>query len=144
TRPTARGTREPDAAVRLRAAFTALRDLPGRLSGTALGSEVAPWSEGLARHGEAGTTALDMLDAQRTGDAAAAWSADRKLGARRKTAAAARVTVGEGVLDPFLSRAQRAYESWAGLDREPPAGGGPDLGLPRARPIDTVTVLTEP
>ncbi|MEY7980399.1 discoidin domain-containing protein, partial [Streptomyces pilosus] len=31
-----------------------------------------------------------------------------------------------------------------GLDPEPPAGGGPDLGLPRARPIDTVTVLTEP
>lgn len=146
TRPTARGPREPDAAVRLRAAFTALRDLPGRLSGTALATEVAPWSEALARHGEAGTTALDMLGAQRAGDAAAAWSAYRKLGEQRRAAASARVTVGEGVLDPFLSRARKAYESWAGLDREPPArsGGERTLDLPRARAVDTVTVLTEP
>lgn len=146
SRQTARGTDETGAAVRLRAAFTGLRELPGRLSGTALAAEVAPWSDRLARYGEAGTTALDMLRAQQAGDAAAAWTAYRKLGGQRDAAGAARVTVGEGVLEPFLSRAQKAYRSWAGLDHEPPArpGGKHTLDLPRARALEAVTVLTEP
>lgn len=146
TRPTARGTQETGAAVRLRAAFTTLRDLPGRLSGTGLAAEVAPWTDRLARYGEAGTTALDMLRAQRAGDAAAAWTAFRELGEQREGAASARVTAGEGVLDPFLSRAQKAYRSWAGLDHEPPTrtDGERTLDLPHARAVDSVTVLTEP
>lgn len=146
TRPTARGGDGTRAAVRLRAAFTALRDLPGRLSGTALAAEAAPWTERLARYGDAGTTALDMLRAQQAGDADAAWTAYRRLGEQRAGAGAARVTVGEGVLDPFLSRAQKAYRSWAGIDHEPPARSGGDraLDLPRARVLDAVTVLTEP
>ncbi|MEY9488550.1 hyaluronoglucosaminidase [Streptomyces calvus] len=134
------------AAGRLRAAFTVLRELPGRLTGTALATEVAPWNERLARYGDAGATALDMLDAQRDGDAGAAWAAYRKLGEQRAALESARVTVGEGVLDPFLSRAQKAYESWAGIDHAPPARSGGDrtLHLPRARALETVTVLTEP
>ncbi|MEU3198573.1 beta-N-acetylglucosaminidase domain-containing protein [Streptomyces sp. NPDC006996] len=146
TRPTARGTQETGAAVRLRAAFTTLRDLPGRLAGTGLAAEVAPWTDRLARYGEAGTTALDMLRAQRAGDAAAAWTALRALGEQREGAASARVTAGEDVLDPFLSRAQKAYRSWAGLDHEPPTrtDGERTLDLPHARAVDSVTVLTEP
>ncbi|MGW4103954.1 discoidin domain-containing protein, partial [Streptomyces sp. NPDC004976] len=109
-------------------------------------SAASPVPDRLARYGEAGTTALDMLRAQRAGDAAAAWTAFRELGEQREGAASARVTAGEGVLDPFLSRAQKAYRSWAGLDHEPPTrtDGERTLDLPHARAVDSVTVLTEP
>ncbi|MEU5362940.1 beta-N-acetylglucosaminidase domain-containing protein [Streptomyces sp. NPDC005925] len=145
---------------RLRDAFGVLRELPGRLSGTALGREVAPWAEQLARYGEAGTTALDMLRAQRSGDAAAAWTAYRRLGGQRERLGSARVTVGKGVLDPFLSRARKAYRAWTGIDHEPAASDGSGTGgaqeprdaeagdhtvrFPRARPLTAVTVLAEP
>jgi hyaluronoglucosaminidase len=134
---------------RLRDAFGVLRDLPKRLSGTDLGREVAPWAEQLARYGEAGTTALDMLRAQRAGDAAAAWTAYRSLGERRERLEAARVTVGKGVLDPFLSRAQKAYRTWTGIDHEPvrSAGDAADahtVRFPQARSLSAVTVLAEP
>ncbi|MEV5434843.1 beta-N-acetylglucosaminidase domain-containing protein [Streptomyces sp. NPDC052682] len=143
------GAGESDAAWRLRGAFAVLRELPGRLAGTALGAEVSPWSEQLARYGEAGTTALDMLRAQSAGDAAAAWTAYRTLGRLRARLETARVTVGEGVLDPFLRRAQRAYEAWAGIDHEPPTAPGDQPGtrtlrLPRVRPLAAVTVLADP
>lgn len=146
TRTTVRGEDETPEAGRLRAAFTVLRELPERLSGTGLAAEVDPWSQRLARYGEAGTTALDLLRAQRGGDAGAAWTAYRRLGEQRARLESSRVTVGEGVLDPFLSRAQKAYESWAGIDHEPPARSDGDrtLRLPRARAMDAVTVLTEP
>ncbi|QEU85779.1 beta-N-acetylglucosaminidase domain-containing protein [Streptomyces viridosporus] len=148
-RTRARGEDGTGAAGRLRDAFTLLRETPGRLSGTALAVEVAPWTGQLARYGDAGLTALDLLDAQRAGDAGAAWTAYRKLGEQRARLESTRVTVGEGVLDPFLSRAQKAYESWAGIDREPsaPSGdpaGGRTLRLDRARSLNSVTVLAEP
>ncbi|MEU0743818.1 beta-N-acetylglucosaminidase domain-containing protein [Streptomyces sp. NPDC006134] len=108
-------------AVRLREEFALLRELPRRLGRGGLGSEIAPWSQQLARYGEAGTRALDMLRAQRAGDAAAAWTAYRDLAGLRERLSAARVTVGKGVLDVFLRRAQQAYEAWAGLDRDPAA-----------------------
>ncbi|MCE7045094.1 beta-N-acetylglucosaminidase domain-containing protein [Streptomyces purpurascens] len=138
-----------DAARRLREAFTVLRELPRRLSDTALASEVAPWSEQLAGYGEAGTAALDMLDAQHAGDTAAAWTAYRRLGALRAGLESARVEVGTDVLDPFLQRAQKAYASWAGIDHEPPRNPGDPsddrtLHFPRPRPLTAVTVLTDP
>ncbi len=87
-----------------------------------------------------------MLRAQGAGDAGAAWAAYRHLGELRAQLAAERVTVAEGVLDPFLDRARKAYESWAGLAREPAgtAGGPGTLRLEVARVLDTVTVLTDP
>ncbi|MER7402596.1 beta-N-acetylglucosaminidase domain-containing protein [Streptomyces sp. NPDC000070] len=138
-----------DAARRLREAFTVLRELPRRLTGTALAPEVAPWSEQLARYGEAGTAALDMLDAQRAGDAAAAWTAYRELGALRARLEPAPVQVGTDVLDPFLRRAQKAYTAWSGIDHEPPPSpGDPDdvrtLRFPHPRPLTAVTALTDP
>ncbi|MGP3735861.1 beta-N-acetylglucosaminidase domain-containing protein [Streptomyces sp. GDS52] len=138
---------------RLRAAFTVLRELPERLAGTprsaALATEVAPWSGQLSRYGEAGGTALEMLRAQESGDAGAAWTAYRKLSEQRAGLKSARVTVGKGVLDPFLDRARDAYEDWAGIDRSPTAGSGGRtedgvLHLPRVRDLSTVTVLAEP
>ncbi|MFI6376706.1 beta-N-acetylglucosaminidase domain-containing protein [Streptomyces sp. NPDC050546] len=138
-----------DAERRLREAFTVLRELPRRLADTALASEVAPWAEQLARYGEAGTAALDMLDAQRAGDTAAAWTAYRRLGTLRAGLESARAEVGTDVLDPFLQRAQKAYAAWSGIQHEPPRNpGGPSddrtLRFPRPRPLTAVTVLTDP
>ncbi|MDN3270877.1 beta-N-acetylglucosaminidase domain-containing protein [Streptomyces sp. MA15] len=146
TRPTARGAGGTAAAGRLRAAFTDLRELPGRLSGTSLADEITPWTGRLARYGEAGTAALDMLRAQQTGDAGDAWAAYRRLETARTELEPARVTVAEGVLDPFLNRARTAYESWAGIAHAPSGSGGDGgaLRLERARVLDTVTVLTDP
>ncbi|MGC9499068.1 beta-N-acetylglucosaminidase domain-containing protein [Streptomyces sp. WG7] len=152
-RPTGRDT----AAKRLREEFAVLRELPARLPGagraTGLAAEVAPWSGQLARYGEAGTAALDMLRAQRAGDPAAAWAAYRDLGVLGGRLGSSRVTVGEGVLEPFLRRARKAYEAWAGLEHEPEAegAGGADDGddgrtvrFPRARSLAAVTALAEP
>ncbi|MFF8013353.1 beta-N-acetylglucosaminidase domain-containing protein [Streptomyces sp. NPDC007929] len=135
-----------DAERRLREAFTVLRELPRRLSGTGLGSEVAPWAEQLSSYGEAGTAALGMLDAQRAGDAAAAWSAYRRLGALRAGLESAPVEVGTDVLDPFLRRAQKSYAAWSGIEHEPPRnpGDGRTLRLPGPRTLTAVTALTEP
>ncbi|MEV7019460.1 beta-N-acetylglucosaminidase domain-containing protein [Streptomyces sp. NPDC093991] len=146
TRPTARGAGDTAAAGRLRAAFTDLRELPGRLSGTSLADEITPWTGRLARYGEAGTAALDMLRAQQAGDAGDAWAAYRRLETARTELEPARVTVAEGVLDPFLNRARTAYESWAGIAHAPSGSGGDGgaLRLERARVLDTVTVLTDP
>ncbi|GGV63772.1 beta-N-acetylglucosaminidase domain-containing protein [Streptomyces massasporeus] len=135
-----------DAERRLREAFTVLRELPRRLSGTGLGSEVAPWSEQLAAYGEAGTAALGMLDAQRAGDTAAAWTAYRRLGALRARLESAPVEVGTDVLDPFLQRAQKSYAAWSGIHHEPlrSPGDGRTLRLPQPRALTAVTALTEP
>ncbi|KMS78700.1 hyaluronidase [Streptomyces leeuwenhoekii] len=147
----ARADAAPDdrAAGRLRAQFALLREVPRRLGPGGLGTEVAPWSRQLARYGEAGATALDMLRAQDAGDAAAAWTAYRRLDGLRERLGAARVTVGEGVLDVFLRRARQAYRAWAGLDREPAArtdgtADGRTVRFPRARPLAAVTVLADP
>ncbi|PNG16601.1 beta-N-acetylglucosaminidase domain-containing protein, partial [Streptomyces cahuitamycinicus] len=135
-----------DAGRRLREAFTVLRELPRRLSGTGLGSEVAPWSEQLAEYGEAGLAALGMLDAQRAGDAAAAWTGYRRLGALRARLESAPVEVGRDVLDPFLQRAQKSYAAWSGIHHEPPRnpGDGRTLRFPLPRALTAVTALAEP
>lgn len=59
------------------------------------------------------------------------------------------MTVGKGVLDPFLDRARQEYETWAGLTHEPAAdpGGAPDgrtVRFPSARALTAVTVLSDP
>ncbi|MFJ5993786.1 beta-N-acetylglucosaminidase domain-containing protein [Streptomyces sp. NPDC092370] len=135
-----------DAGRRLREAFTVLRELPRRLTGTGLGSEVAPWAEQLAAYGEAGTAALGMLDAQRAGCSAAAWTAYRRLGVLRARLESAPVEVGTEVLDPFLRRAQKSYAAWSGIHHEPPRnpGDGRTLRFPRPRALTAVTALTEP
>ncbi|MEU3174187.1 MULTISPECIES: beta-N-acetylglucosaminidase domain-containing protein [unclassified Streptomyces] len=153
TRADAGGDDGRAAEKRLRAAFTVLRELPDTLAGhprtASLATEVAPWTGQLARYGEAGVTALDMLRAQESDDAGAAWTAYRKLAGQRAGLKPARVTVGKGVLDPFLDRARNAYETWAGIGREATAGSGGRtddgvLQLPRVRDLSTVTVLAEP
>ncbi len=106
------------AAERLRAAFAVMRETPERLAYRPVAPEVKPWTEQLARYGEAGETAVALLEAQSDDDATAAWTAYRALNGLRAKLAASEVTVGTGVLDPFLTRARTAYEKWAGIDDE--------------------------
>lgn len=127
----------------LRDAFTVMREAPRRLADSDLDKEVRPWVEQLARYGEAGESAVDMLRAQSAGDGAAAWRASRTLTGLQKELKASRVTVGKGVLGPFLTRAQKAYGTWAGLDGEQ-ASDRATVRVPRARPLTAVTALTDP
>ncbi|MFE0177786.1 beta-N-acetylglucosaminidase domain-containing protein [Streptomyces sp. NPDC059002] len=131
------------AAQRLRAAFAVMRQAPERLADSTLDDEVRPWIEQLARYGEAGETAVDMLRAQSDGDGPAAWRAARSLAKLHKELKASHVTVGKGVLDPFLTRSLKAYDTWAGLDAEQ-ASDRATARLPRARALSTVTALTDP
>ncbi|MGW7054874.1 beta-N-acetylglucosaminidase domain-containing protein [Streptomyces sp. NPDC054887] len=141
-----------DAAAReLRDAFTVMRDAPSRLRGPAGGAfddEVRPWSEQLARYGRAGELSVDLLQAQARGDGPAAWRASLDLDALRGSLKASRVTVGKGVLDPFLVRAVKAADAWTGADRA--AGdvseeaGAYTVRFDRARPVAALTAMTEP
>ncbi|MFF2506138.1 beta-N-acetylglucosaminidase domain-containing protein [Streptomyces sp. NPDC058067] len=131
------------AAMRLRDAFTVMRRTPERLRSTPLDTDVRPWSDQLARYGEAGEAAVDMLRAQARGDGAAAWRAARLLDHRRAGLKGRQVTVGEGVLDPFLDRAQKAYAQWSGTGHAG-AAGDTTATFARARKLAAVTVLADP
>ncbi|MFE6457156.1 beta-N-acetylglucosaminidase domain-containing protein [Streptomyces cinereoruber] len=141
-----------EAARGLRDAFTVMRQAPERLTDTAggvLGAETGPWLEQLSRYGLAGETAVDMLLAQGRGDGAAAWRAQLELEGLRKELGASRVTVGAGVLDPFLTRAVTEAAAWTGADRAPAAraeraAGSYTVRLDRARSVEALTVLAAP
>lgn len=139
------------AARELRAAFTVMRQTPGRLGTPAdgrLADEVRPWTEQLARYGHAGELAVDLLQAQAAGDGAGAWRGRLALEPLREEIAAQKATVGKGVLDPFLDRAEKTADGWNGVDR---AAGrvtkdahSYTVRLERARPVEAVTALAEP
>ncbi|MGB8943404.1 MAG: beta-N-acetylglucosaminidase domain-containing protein, partial [Streptomyces sp.] len=142
-RTTTNTARIEKSAQDLRDAFTVMKEAPRRLAGSDVDTEVRPWVEQLARFGEAGETAVDMLRAQSEGDGAAAWHASRTLTGLQKDLKAGRATVGKGVLAPFLTRSQKAYEAWAGLDSAQ-ASDRATVRVPRARPLTAVTALTDP
>ncbi|MCX4509029.1 beta-N-acetylglucosaminidase domain-containing protein [Streptomyces sp. NBC_01619] len=134
------------AAERLRAAFTVMREAPRRLA--ALDAEVGPWVDQLARYGTAGEVAVDMLQAQARGDGETAWRSSLALAPLRTAIGARRVTVGNGVLGPFLTRVAKESAAWTGADRRPgPVTRTADaytVRLDRARPVEVVTAMTEP
>ncbi|GCD37596.1 hypothetical protein OEIGOIKO_05395 [Streptomyces chrestomyceticus JCM 4735] len=141
------------AAARLRAAFHTMSGAPERLS-PGLADEVRPWARQLARYGSAGERAVDMLMAQARGDGSAAWTAQRAVQDLLKKIKKSPVTVGKGVLGPFLDRAMTESDAWTGArsDRSETAPP-PDqdarptsLTVPfgRPRPLTAVTSLTEP
>ncbi|MDN3296960.1 beta-N-acetylglucosaminidase domain-containing protein [Streptomyces ficellus] len=139
------------AAKQLRAAFTVMREAPRRLAGAAdgrLDDEVRPWLDQLARYGRAGEAAVDMLQAQARGDGAAAWRASLALEPLRRSLASSPVTVGQGVLDPFLSRAVKEAAAWTGASRQAGevtrSAGAYTVRLDRPRLLDTITVMTVP
>ncbi|MEU6920002.1 beta-N-acetylglucosaminidase domain-containing protein [Streptomyces sp. NPDC046631] len=140
-----------DAARRLRAAFTVMRETPQRLKGPAggrLDDEVRPWTEQLSRYGRAGELAVDLLQAQSRGDGDAAWRASLALEPVRGAAKADGATVGKGVLGPFLDRVRKEADAWTGADRGAgsvtKAPGSYTVRLDRARPVETVTAMTLP
>ncbi|MEW2065511.1 beta-N-acetylglucosaminidase domain-containing protein [Streptomyces sp. NPDC007346] len=139
------------AARELRAAFTVMRQTPDRLATPAdgrLAEEVRPWTEQLARYGHAGELAVDLLQAQAAGDGAGAWRTLLALESLRQEIAAGRATVGKGVLDPFLDRAEKAADGWNGVDRSSGRvtkdAHSYTVRLDRARPVEAVTALAEP
>ncbi|MFE7129583.1 beta-N-acetylglucosaminidase domain-containing protein [Streptomyces sp. NPDC057638] len=132
---------------RLRRAFSVMRGAPAQLTGPAEGrldDDVRPWLERLSRYGRAGELAVDMLQAQVRGDGTAAWRFSLALEKERAALAGGRVTVGKGVLDPFLARAATEAAAWTGADRVADRPGADTLWLDRPRPIATVTAMTEP
>ncbi|MFF4530456.1 beta-N-acetylglucosaminidase domain-containing protein [Streptomyces sp. NPDC001407] len=152
-----------EAADRLRSAFGTMRDAPDRLTGglDGFGGEVRPWLDQLARHGRAGLRAVDMLTAQARGDGAAAWRAQLDVQELRERIDDSPVTVGKGVLGPFLDQALARADGWTGVDRPvrtagaatdgdpataltPPAGEPLTVRLTGAHPLTAVTVLTAP
>ncbi|WP_242585022.1 beta-N-acetylglucosaminidase domain-containing protein [Streptomyces sp. MST-110588] len=139
------------AAHALRAAFHAMSGAPDRLP-AAIAEEVRPWAEKLGRYGAAGERAVDMLLAQARGDGAAAWAAQRAIQNLRTEISKSTVTVGKGVLWPFLDRAMTESDAWTGARSAAPR---PDKGsdatatsltvpFGRTRPLTAVTVLSEP
>ncbi|WP_203186269.1 beta-N-acetylglucosaminidase domain-containing protein [Streptomyces pratensis] len=146
------GTAAGDKAAReLRAAFGVMRQAPERLKATAGGllqGEVRPWTGQLARYGEAGELAVDLLSAQARGDGAAAWKAQLALESLREKIGSSTATVGDGVLDPFLDRVAEEAVAWNGADRDAGTTSRDahsyTLRLDRARPLEAVTALTRP
>jgi hyaluronoglucosaminidase len=121
------------AADRLRDAFATMRTAKDHVP-EALGREVRPWLEELARHGEAGDQAVRMLTAQARGDGGGAWDARlavERLRAEGGEGGGPSATVGKGVLAEFEKRALKASDSWTGADHKPTgrhratAEGGP-------------------
>lgn len=152
-----------DAADRLRSAFGTMRDAPDLLTRQpdGFGDEVRPWLDQLARHGRAGIRAVDMLTAQARGDGAAAWRAQLDVQELREKIDDSPVTVGKGVLAPFLDQALARADGWTGVDRPvrtagaatdgdpatavtPPAGEPLTVRLTGQHPLTAVTVLTAP
>ncbi|MBF9070411.1 beta-N-acetylglucosaminidase domain-containing protein [Streptacidiphilus fuscans] len=107
------------AASQLRSAFTTMAQATDNLAqvdGGQLESEDDAWVTQLAGYGVAGQTAVDMLSAQRAGDNATAWKLRLSLAQQVAELDENGVTIGDGVLDPFLDRALQASDSWAGVD----------------------------
>jgi hyaluronoglucosaminidase len=128
------------AARRLRDAFTVMRRAPEELAPLADGTfaaEVRPWLAQLARYGQAGERAVDMVTAQADGRHDEAWQARLEL---QRLAGEAGLphgapgrawavppgggVVGAGVLDAFLSRALTDSDSWLGAGGAAKRGAG--------------------
>ena len=120
------------AADRLLDAFRTMRTAKERVP-DALTREVGPWLEELARHGEAGEQAVQMLTAQARGDGGAAWDARLALKRLRARGAEGSAVVGKGVLPDFEKRALETSDSWAGV-RQEAFGKQKAQGGPIARP----------
>ncbi|MCB5169755.1 beta-N-acetylglucosaminidase domain-containing protein [Streptomyces bambusae] len=140
---------------RLRAAFTVMREARARLGAAADGTltgEAGAWVDQLARYGTAGELAVDLLRAQAHGDGAAAWRARLALRTAMAdvTAADGAAVVGRGVLGAFLAKAVSEADAWTGASRKVPgasvarAPGSYTVRLDRARPVEAVTVMTDP
>ena len=73
-------------------------------------SEVAPWLDKLGRYGEAGSTAVNMLLAERDGHPSTALSGRSTLQDQQAALSAIPQQVAAGVMDPFLAKSVSASE----------------------------------
>ncbi|MFE7319012.1 beta-N-acetylglucosaminidase domain-containing protein [Streptomyces sp. NPDC057555] len=137
------------AGAALRTAFRSMTAAPQGLT-PELRAEVGPWAEQLARFGDAGAQAVDTLLAQARDDGDSAWVAQRTVRQLRGEIDRSAVTVGKGVLAPFLDRAMAEADAWTGAHGSAPK---PDRGdsrtsltvpFSRVRPLTAVTALTDP
>ncbi|MFD0530173.1 beta-N-acetylglucosaminidase domain-containing protein [Kitasatospora arboriphila] len=101
------------AAAPLQEAFATMAGAPQALAGDAVAQDAGPWLVRLATYGRAGQAAVAMLLAQRGGDGSAAWQARVDLRQLREQLGQGTVTLGAGVLDPFLERALKDADTWA-------------------------------
>nr|WP_179791753.1 beta-N-acetylglucosaminidase domain-containing protein [Actinopolymorpha rutila] len=100
--------------------------------------EAAAWLDATELWAKAGLTALDMLDAQETGDGARAWRDRQQIApliARAKAIRDSRAPhnstyprIADGVLDKFVADAEEANDHW--------------LGLTKTRPVPVTTLGT--
>ncbi|MBO1329955.1 beta-N-acetylglucosaminidase domain-containing protein [Streptomyces sp. VRA16 Mangrove soil] len=124
-------------ASRLSAAFAALRDAPATIrDGVEPGfvEDAGPWLDSAQAWGVAGVAALRMLDEQKAGHTAAAWTLRQQLPGLIAKAKSFRYTdlngnkvpviVGEGVLDPFFVQVRNASNAALGLPPQPTATTG--------------------
>jgi YVTN family beta-propeller protein len=76
-------------------------------------SEISPWLDKLGGYGQAGTTAVKLLLAERAGQGAAALADRSSLEAGQATLASVPQQVAPGLMDPFLAKAVAASASAA-------------------------------
>ncbi|MYW62913.1 beta-N-acetylhexosaminidase [Streptomyces sp. SID8379] len=122
-------------ASRLKAAFVALWDAPATIrDGAEKGfvEDAGPWLDAARDWGVAGIAAVRLLEEQRAGHTAAAWTLRQQLPGLIAEAKAHRYTdlnggkipvvVGEGVLEPFFSTVRNTSDALLGLPPQPTAG----------------------
>ncbi|MFI6879982.1 beta-N-acetylglucosaminidase domain-containing protein [Streptomyces sp. NPDC050400] len=137
-------------ASRLTAAFTALRDAPATIrAGVEQGfvEDAGPWLDSAKAWGVAGIAATRMLEQQRAGHTAAAWTIRQQLPGLIAAAKSYRYTdlngnkipvvVGEGVLDPFFAKARDAFDAQLGLLPRP--AGTTDLPVYNGNTADRMS-----
>lgn len=130
-----------EAADELRGAFRAMRTAQDRVP-AALGREVRPWLQELARRGEAGEAAVTMLTAQARGDGGDAWDARLALQKLHAGGGKRSAVVGKGVLREFEKRALKTSDSWSGVRRKA-FGDHTAHGGPAARPGSPVDAAVD-
>ncbi|WP_353946085.1 beta-N-acetylglucosaminidase domain-containing protein [Streptomyces sp. HUAS MG91] len=121
-------------ASRLKAAFVALRDAPATIrEGAEPGfvDDAGPWLDSARSWGVAGIAAIRLLEEQRAGRTAAAWTVRQQLPGLIAEAKSYRYTdlngnkipvvVGEGVLEPFFAKVLDASNQRLGLPPQPTA-----------------------
>ncbi|MET9737676.1 beta-N-acetylglucosaminidase domain-containing protein [Streptomyces sp. NPDC006422] len=119
-------------AARLTAAFAALRDAPATIRGgteKGFAEDAGPWLDSTGAWGRAGIAAVRMLEEQRAGHTAAAWTLRQQLPELVAKAKSYRYTdlngtkvpvvVGEGVLEPFFAKVRDASNKALGLPPQP-------------------------
>jgi hypothetical protein len=106
------------AAVPLRAELDRMTQAPATLRGglddPLFLAQTSPWLDKLGLYGEAGRSAVDLLQDQVHGDLGGAWAARLEFDRRRGELATIPQVVAANVMDPFLDLARAESDGWFG------------------------------